>query len=161
MAPFYELTPVDAEGAPFPFSQFEGKVVLVVNVASKCGFTPQYTELEELYKKFKDDGFVVVGFPCNNFGRQEPGTDEEIQSFCKHNYGVTFPILKKIDVNGANADPVYQYLKEAKPGMLGFRAIKWNFEKFLVDRNGQVVERFSSLTKPSSIEPQIEQLLKQ
>lgn len=130
-------------------------------MASKCGFTPQYTELEELYKKFKDDGFVVVGFPCNNFGRQEPGTDEEIQSFCKHNYGVTFPILKKIDVNGANADPVYQYLKEAKPGMLGFRAIKWNFEKFLVDRNGQVVERFSSLTKPSSIEPQIEQLLKQ
>lgn len=160
MSKFYELTPSDAEGNPFPFSQLEGKVVLIVNVASKCGFTPQYTELEELNKKYKDQGLVVLGFPSNNFGRQEPGTDEEIQSFCKSNYGVTFPVLKKVDVNGSTADPVYNYIKAEKPGLLGFKAIKWNFEKFLVDKKGNVVERFSSLTKPKSIEPQIEELLK-
>jgi glutathione peroxidase len=160
MSKFYELAPADKEGNPFPFKDLEGKVVLIVNVASKCGFTPQYTELEEIYKKYKDEGLVVIGFPSNNFGRQEPGTDEEIQSFCKLNYGVTFPVLKKIEVNGSAADPVYNYLKNEKPGLLGFKAIKWNFEKFLVDKNGKVIERFSSLTKPKSLEPQIEALLK-
>jgi glutathione peroxidase len=160
MSKFYELAPADKEGKPFPFKDLEGKVVLIVNVASKCGFTPQYTELEEIYKKYKDEGLVIIGFPSNNFGRQEPGTDEEIQSFCKLNYGVTFPVLKKIEVNGSAADPVYNYLKSEKPGLLGFKAIKWNFEKFLVDKNGKVVERFSSLTKPKSLEPQIEALLK-
>ncbi|AMD21312.1 HER033Wp [Eremothecium sinecaudum] len=159
MSKFHELTPLDRRGEPFPFSQLEGKTVLIVNVASKCGFTPQYKELEELYKKYKDQGFVVIGFPCNQFGHQEPSTDEEIGQFCQLNFGVTFPVLKKINVNGPEADPVYEYLKAHKSGMLGFKAIKWNFEKFLVDGKGNVVERYSSLTKPSSIEKQIEKLL--
>lgn len=160
MAGFYDLAPQDKEGNPFPFSELKGKVVLIVNVASKCGFTPQYTELEELNQSYKDQGLVIIGFPSNNFGRQEPGTDEEIQSFCKLNYGVTFPVLKKVDVNGSTADPVYNYIKKEKPGLFGFKAIKWNFEKFLIDKNGKVVERFSSVTKPKSLEPQIEALLK-
>ena len=130
MSEFYKLSPKDKKGEPFPFSQLEGKVVLIVNVASKCGFTPQYEELEALYKKYKDQGLVVLGFPCNQFGSQEPGSDEEIGQFCQLNYGVSFPVLKKVDVNGGNADPVYEYLKFQKSGLLGFRGIKLNFEKF-------------------------------
>lgn len=161
MSKFYELAPKDKTGAPFEFAQLKDKVVVIVNVASKCGFTPQYEELETLYKKYKDDGLVILGFPCNQFGHQEPGSDEEIGSFCKLNYGVTFPILKKIDVNGSGADPVYEYLKSQKSGLLGFKGIKWNFEKFLVDKNGNVVERYSSLTKPASLDETISKLLKQ
>lgn len=159
MSGFYKLAPKDRKGEPFPFSQLEGKVVLIVNVASKCGFTPQYQELEQLYKKYEDQGLVVIGFPCNQFGRQEPGSDEEIGQFCQLNYGVTFPVLKKIDVNGSDADPVYEYLKSQKAGLLGFRGIKWNFEKFLVDKKGEVHERYSSLTKPSSLDATIAELL--
>ena len=161
MSEFYSLAPKDKSGNPYPFSQLEGKVVLIVNVASKCGFTPQYDGLEELYKKYKDQGLVILGFPCNQFGHQEPGTQEEIQEFCKLNYGVTFPIMQKIEVNGANEDPVYRYLKSQKSGMLGLTRIKWNFEKFLIDKNGNVVERFSSLTTPASLDPKIAELLKQ
>lgn len=160
MTTFYDLNPNDKTGKPFPFAELKGKVVLVVNVASKCGFTPQYKELEELNKKYKDQGLQIIGFPCNQFGKQEPGTDEEIGQFCQLNYGVTFPVLQKIDVNGDNASPVYKYLKEQKSGLLGLTRIKWNFEKFLIDKNGKVVERFSSLTKPSSLAASIEPLLK-
>ncbi|CDO95641.1 unnamed protein product [Kluyveromyces dobzhanskii CBS 2104] len=159
MSKFYELAPLDKKGEPFPFSQFEGKVVLIVNVASKCGFTPQYKELETLYKKYEDKGLVVLGFPCNQFGHQEPGSDEEISQFCQLNYGVSFPILKKVEVNGSGADPVYAFLKNEKSGLLGFKGIKWNFEKFLIDKKGAVFERYSSLTKPSSLEATVEKLL--
>ncbi|AGO13118.1 AaceriAFL039Cp [[Ashbya] aceris (nom. inval.)] len=161
MSGFYDLTPLDARGEPFPFSQLKGKVVMIVNVASKCGFTPQYEELEQLYKKYKDQGFEVIGFPCNQFAHQEPATNEEIVQFCQLNYGVTFPVLKKVDVNGADADPVYVYLKSQKSGLLGFKGIKWNFEKFLVDRNGHVKDRYSSITKPLSLEKTIQGLLKE
>ncbi|CAI4274610.1 CFA_G0004300.mRNA.1.CDS.1 [Saccharomyces cerevisiae] len=158
-ASFYDLECKDKKGESFKFDQLKGKVVLIVNVASKCGFTPQYKELEELYKKYQDKGFVILGFPCNQFGKQEPGSDEQITEFCQLNYGVTFPIMKKIDVNGSNADSVYNYLKSQKAGLLGFKGIKWNFEKFLVDSNGKVVQRFSSLTKPSSLDQEIQSLL--
>ncbi|AQZ12536.1 (ZYRO0D13288g) [Zygosaccharomyces parabailii] len=159
MSQFYGLEPRDGKGDPFPFSKLKGKVVLIVNVASNCGFTPQYEELEALYNNYKDQGFVVLGFPCNQFGHQEPGTDEEIVQFCRLNFGVTFPIMKKIDVNGPETDPVYVFLKSQKAGLLGFRGIKWNFEKFLVDRNGVVSERWGSMTKPSSIDGTIRNLL--
>ncbi|CAI4065024.1 hypothetical protein SKDZ_09G1990 [Saccharomyces kudriavzevii ZP591] len=161
MSEFYKLAPIDKKGQPFPFDQLKGKVVLIVNVASKCGFTPQYKELEALYKSYKDQGFTIIGFPCNQFGHQEPGSDEEIAQFCQLNYGVTFPIMKKTDVNGGNEDPVYKFLKSQKSGMLGLRGIKWNFEKFLIDKKGKVHERYSSLTKPSSLSETIEELLKE
>ena len=156
---FYEFSCLDKKGETYKFDQLKGKVVLIVNVASKCGFTPQYKGLQELYDKFKDRDFIILGFPCNQFLNQEPGTDEEISQFCQLNYGVTFPIMKKIEVNGSNASPVYEYLKKEKPGLLGMKRIKWNFEKFLIDKNGKVVERFSSTTSPSSIEPKIKALL--
>ncbi|WBF13718.1 hypothetical protein N7582_003078 [Saccharomyces uvarum] len=161
MSEFYKLAPTDKKGQPFPFSQLKGKVVLIVNVASKCGFTPQYKELEALYKRYSDEGFTIIGFPCNQFGHQEPGSDEDIAQFCQLNYGVTFPVLKKTDVNGNNEDPVYKFLKSQKSGMLGLKGIKWNFEKFLVDKKGKVHERYSSLTKPSSLSGAIEELLKE
>lgn len=157
---FYDLAPADKKGEPFSFEQLKGKVVLVVNVASKCGFTPQYKGLEALYKKYHDQGFEIIGFPSNQFGGQEPGTDEEITQFCELNYGVTFPVLKKIDVNGSNEDPVYNFLKSKKAGLLGFKGIKWNFEKFLIDREGNVVNRWASTTSPSSIDSHVAELLK-
>ncbi|KGU22529.1 peroxiredoxin HYR1 [Candida albicans P78042] len=160
MSQFYELAPKDAKGEPYPFEQLKGKVVLIVNVASKCGFTPQYKGLEELNKKFADQPVQILGFPCNQFGHQEPGSNEEIGSFCSLNYGVTFPVLDKIEVNGDNTDPVYKFLKSQKSGVLGLTRIKWNFEKFLIDQNGKVIERFSSLTSPESIGTKIEELLK-
>lgn len=160
MSSFYALSPSDAKGEPYSFEQLKGKVVLIVNVASKCGFTPQYKELEELNKKYQDKDVQILGFPCDQFGHQEPGSAEEIASFCSLNYGVTFPVLKKIEVNGSSADPVYVYLKSQKSGLLGLNRVKWNFEKFLVDKNGKVVERFSSLTKPKSLEAKIDELLK-
>ena len=160
MSTFHELTPKDAKGEPYPFSNLKGKVVVIVNVASKCGFTPQYKQLEELNQKYKDSENVqILGFPCNQFGHQEPGTNEEIAEFCKLNYGVTFPVLNKIDVNGNGADPVYQFLKSKKSGVLGLNRIKWNFEKFLIDQDGNVIERYSSLTKPLDLAPKIDELL--
>lgn len=160
MSKFYDLTPKDAQGNPFPFSELKGKVVVIVNVASKCGFTPQYKELEKLNEKYKDQPVQIIGFPCNQFGGQEPGSDKDIQNFCSLNYGVTFPVLAKVDVNGDNADPVYKYLKSQKSGLLGLTRIKWNFEKFLIDQNGTVVERFGLITKPQLLEPKIDALLK-
>ena len=148
-----------ANGSQTNLSGYEGKVMLVVNVASKCGFTPQYEGLEALQRKFEDRGFTVVGFPCNQFGAQEPGNAEEIASFCKLTYDVTFPLMGKIDVNGPNAAPIYQKLKSDAPGLLGSEAIKWNFTKFLVDRSGKVVKRYAPQTKPEDIQRDIESLL--
>lgn len=160
MSEFYKLAPKDSKGEPYPFKELEGKVVLIVNVASKCGFTPQYKELEELNKKYKDQGLVILGFPCNQFLNQEPGNQEEIASFCTLNYGVSFPIMQKVDVNGDKTDSVYKYLKKQKSGILGLTRVKWNFEKFLIDKKGSVVERYGSTTKPSSMASTIEKLLK-
>ena len=146
-------------GEPASLGDLAGKTLLVVNVASKCGLTPQYTGLERLQERFAGQGFSVVGFPCNQFGGQEPGSAEEIQVFCSTTYGVTFPMFEKIEVNGNNAHPLWTYLKGEKPGLLGTKAIKWNFTKFLVDRAGKVVKRFGSNDKPASIKPAIEKLL--
>ncbi|ODQ65803.1 YIR037Wp-like protein [Nadsonia fulvescens var. elongata DSM 6958] len=157
---FYELAPSAKNNQPFPFSQLEGKVVLIVNVASKCGFTPQYKGLEALYQKYHDEGLEIVGFPCNQFGSQEPGSEEEISSFCQLNYGVTFPIMKKVKVNGKDSDPVYEFLKSKKSGLLGLSRVKWNFEKFLIDKNGNVVERWASTTSPEKLSDTIEKYLK-
>lgn len=140
-------------------SAHRGKVLLIVNVASKCGFTPQYEGLEALHRRYADKGFEVIGFPCNQFGAQEPGNPEEIASFCKLTYDVTFPLLGKIDVNGPNAAPIYKHLKKEAPGLLGSEAIKWNFTKFLVDRSGKVVKRYAPQTKPEDIARDIEALL--
>jgi glutathione peroxidase len=133
--------------------------MLIVNVASKCGFTPQYKGLEALYRKMHDRGLEVLGFPCNQFGAQEPGTEKEIQSFCESKYDVTFPLYAKIDVNGADAAPLYRYLKKERPGLLGSAAIKWNFTKFLIDRKGRVVERYAPKIEPQTIAADIEKLL--
>lgn len=138
---------------------YKGKVLLIVNTASKCGFTPQYQGLEDLYRRYKDRGFVVLAFPCNQFGHQEPGSESEIQQFCTTRYDVSFPVFAKIEVNGANAHPLYRYLKDEKPGVLGTKAIKWNFTKFLVDRSGHVVGRYAPADKPESLTGDIEQLL--
>ncbi|PAV16223.1 telomerase reverse transcriptase [Pyrrhoderma noxium] len=157
---FYSLNaPLPGKDKVYDFDQLKGKVVLIVNVASKCGFTPQYKGLEALYKKFKDRGFVILGFPCNQFGSQEPGTDEEISQFCELNHGVTFPLMQKSDVNGDNTNPVYKWLKDEKAGLLGLTRVKWNFEKFLIDKNGKVAHRWASTKSPESIEPEIEKLL--
>ncbi|MED4970660.1 glutathione peroxidase [Geobacillus sp. NFOSA3] len=155
----YDFTVKTIRGEEQSLADYKGKVLLIVNTASKCGFTPQYKELQELYEQYRDRGFVVLGFPCNQFGHQEPGTEEEIEQFCQVNYGVTFPMFAKVDVNGENAHPLFQYLKEKAPGVLGTKAIKWNFTKFLVDRNGNVVARFASQTKPSELKNEIEELL--
>ena len=147
------------DGTERPLRDFAGKVLLVVNVASKCGFTPQYTGLESLQRKFQDRGFAVLGFPCDQFGHQEPGNEEEIRNFCSLNYDVTFPLFAKIEVNGAGAHPLYEHLKSAAKGILGTEGIKWNFTKFLVDRNGQVVRRYAPNDKPESLQQDIEALL--
>ena len=136
-----------------------GKVLLVVNTASRCGFTPQYDGLEALYRKFKDQGFEVVAFPCNQFGAQEPGNAEEIASFCKLTYDVTFPLMAKVDVNGDGATPLYQWMKGEAPGLMGSKSIKWNFTKFLIDREGKVVRRYAPTDKPEGIEKDIAKLL--
>ncbi len=158
----YDFTLPNIDGKAMPLSDFKGKVVLVVNVASKCGFTPQYTALEATYEKYKAQGFVIVGFPANNFGAQEPGTNEEIKTFCTRKYSVTFPMYSKVSVKGDDQTPLYQYLtKDTPAGING--DIKWNFTKFLVDRNGKVVERFESKITPDSPEvtSAIEKQLKQ
>ncbi|WP_441240960.1 glutathione peroxidase [Tardiphaga sp. 768_D3_N2_1] len=145
-------------GEPVALKQFEGKVLLIVNTASACGFTPQYAGLEKLQQDFAPRGFSVLGFPCNQFGAQEPGDAKAIASFCEANYHVTFPLFEKIDVNGAHAHPLYNYLKSEKSGLLG-SGIKWNFTKFLIDRSGRVVERFAPTAKPESLREKIEALL--
>ena len=148
-----------ADGTQATLAPFQGKPLLIVNVASKCGFTPQYEGLQKLYAKYKDRGLVVLGFPCNQFGGQEPGGDAEIQSFCKLNYGVEFPVYSKVEVNGGGAHPLYQYLKKEEPGFLGTEAIKWNFTKFLVGKDGKVIKRFAPTTKPEDLEEDIEKAL--
>lgn len=158
----YDFTLPSIDGKPLPLSTFKGKVVLVVNVASRCGYTPQYSALESTYEKFKDQGFVIVGFPANNFGSQEPGTNQEIKTFCQTKYSVTFPMYGKVSVKGADQTPLYQYLTTtANPALAG--DIKWNFTKFLVDRNGNVVKRFEPDVKPDSPEvvEAIQELLNQ
>jgi len=159
MTTFYDFTVDDIGGKPVNLDQYKGKVVLVVNTASKCGFTPQYKGLEALYRKYKDQGLEVLGFPCNQFGAQEPGSEQEIATFCETNYEVTFPMFRKVDVNGDSAAPVYKFLKSAKPGLLGTEAIKWNFTKFLVDRSGKVLERFAPNDTPESIERNVAKAL--
>jgi len=139
--------------------EFKGRVLLIVNTASKCGYTPQYADLEQLYRTYRDRGFEVLGFPCNQFGTQEPGSAEEIGAFCERNYGVSFPMFAKIDVNGDSAHPLYRFLKQSKPGAFGSERIKWNFTKFLVDRTGLVVDRFAPATKPQDLAGRIEELL--
>ncbi len=149
------------DGKVVPLNAYKGKVVLVVNTASKCGFTPQYAGLEDLYKKYKGEGLVILGFPCNQFGAQEPGTATEIAEFCTENYGVTFPMFEKIDVNGKNSAPLYVFLKRSMPGKEGEgNDVKWNFTKFLLDRKGNPVKRFASAVKPVELEAEIERLLK-
>lgn len=147
----YDFTVKDSKGNDFPLSQLKGKVVLIVNVASKCGYTPQYEGLEAVYKEFQSKGFMALGFPCNQFGAQEPGNDQEIQQFCSLNYGVSFPVLAKVDVNGSNEAPLYKFLKSSAPGILGTEAIKWNFTKFLVNKQGKIIERYAPQTKPEDI----------
>lgn len=152
-----ELTTLDGEQTTL--EPYRGKVMLIVNVASKCGFTPQYTGLEALFRKHKDKGLVVLGFPCDQFGHQEPGDADEIRNFCSTQYDVSFPMFSKLEVNGENAHPLYRLLKSEQKGVLGSQAIKWNFTKFLVDRDGNVRKRFAPTDKPESIEPEIEALL--
>ena len=154
----YDLSAKLNNGRNKRLADYKGKVLLIVNTASKCGFTPQYGGLQSLYAKYKERGFEVLGFPCDQFGHQEPGSDDEIKSFCQLNYGVNFPLFSKIEVNGPNAHPVFEFLKSKKGGLLG-DSIKWNFTKFLVDKKGGVVERFAPMTTPSAIETQIEKLL--
>ena len=152
MTSVYDFRAKTLRGDEVSLADYRGQVMLIVNTASKCGFTPQYEGLEKLYDKLHGRGLSVLGFPCNQFGKQEPGNEAEIGQFCQVNYGVSFPMFAKIDVNGENAHPLYQYLKHEKPGLLGSERIKWNFTKFLVDRAGKVVARFAPMTKPETIE---------
>ncbi len=158
----YSFTAETLDGRVASLADFKGKVLLIVNTASQCGFTPQYAGLEKLYQTYQESGLEVLGFPCNQFGAQEPGTAADIGAFCERNYGVSFPLFAKIDVNGETTHPLYRFLKKEKPGLLGplgGGAIKWNFTKFLVDRKGRVVDRFASTTKPESLAKHIEKLL--
>ncbi|MGH1408932.1 MAG: glutathione peroxidase [Aeromonas sp.] len=157
--PLPDLTLQQLDGTPYPLAQLAGKVILMVNVASRCGFTPQYEGLEALYRELGPEGLVILGFPCNQFGQQEPGDAEEIARFCSLDYPVTFPIMAKCDVNGEQAHPLYQWLKKEKPGLLGLENVKWNFTKFLIDRDGNVVDRFAPTTKPESLVAPIRDLI--
>lgn len=161
---FYDFKPLDKKGHLYPLAPLKNKVVLVVNTASKCGFTPQFSALEALYQKLKTshpNDFVILGFPCNQFMQQDPEDNDSIQSFCLSNYGVSFPVLGKTDVNGEKAEPVFEWLKGQVPGLFGFKRVKWNFEKFLVGRDGQVKGRWASTTKPESLEEPILEALKE
>jgi glutathione peroxidase len=160
MSSIYDITCQRITGDDLSLATFKDKVLLIVNTASKCGFTPQFQGLEALYNQYHAQGFEVLGFPCNQFGSQDPGSHEEIQQFCQANYGVSFPMFGKIEVNGPNTHPLYQHLKNQAPGLLGSEAIKWNFTKFLVDQSGSVQDRFAPSTKPEDIAPAIQQLLK-
>ncbi|MDE2622112.1 MAG: glutathione peroxidase [Betaproteobacteria bacterium] len=159
MSNFFDFSARALSGEAIDFSRYRGKVVLVVNTASQCGFTPQYAGLEALYRRYQPRGFEVLGFPCNQFGGQEPGDAEEISGFCQANFGVTFPMFEKIDVNGEQASPVYRWLTENAPGVLGTKAVKWNFTKFLVNTQGQVIRRYAPQATPESLEQDIEALL--
>ena len=155
----FDFKAQDIAGAPVDLSQYKGQVLLIVNTASKCGFTPQYKGLEKVYEQFKDKGAVVLGFPCNQFGGQEPEGEAEIGAFCEKNYGVTFPLFAKVDVNGGGAHPLFQHLKKAAPGLLGTEAIKWNFTKFLIKKDGSVYKRYAPSTAPEELVSDIEKLL--
>jgi glutathione peroxidase len=159
MTTAYDFSATTIDGKTRKLLDYKGKVLLVVNTASNCGFTPQYKGLEEVHRKFKDRGFAVLGFPSNQFGEQEPGPDSEIAEFCEMNFGVTFPLFSKIDVNGEQAHPLYKYLTSEKKGLLGSEAIKWNFTKFLVGKDGKVIDRYAPTTKPQDIERDIEKAL--
>jgi glutathione peroxidase len=159
MAGIYDFTVEDIAGKKVSLKRYEGKVMLVVNTASECGFTPQYKGLEAIYEKLNAKGLEVLGFPCNQFGDQEPGSEDEIAAFCERNYGVTFPMFAKVDVNGERAAPLYKWLKKEKPGLLGSEAIKWNFTKFLIDREGKVVARYAPKDTPESLQDDIKKLL--
>lgn len=160
MASIYDVEATRINGDSLTLDRFKGKALLIVNTASKCGFTPQYQALEAVYRKFKDRGFEILGFPCNQFGKQEPGDAQEIASFCSSRYAVSFPMFEKIEVNGVGAHPLYRLLKAAAPGVLGSEAIKWNFTKFLIGRDGTVVKRYAPATKPEKIEDDIEAALR-
>lgn len=159
MSELYQIKVKTIDGREISLEFLKGKVALVVNVASRCGFTPQYRELEELYRKYQEKGLLVLGFPCNQFGGQEPGTDSEIASFCSLKYQVTFPMFAKVDVNGKEAHPLFVFLKSRAPGLLNSEAIKWNFSKFLISRDGSSIKRFASLVKPMEMEAEILRLL--
>ncbi|MBR1632333.1 MAG: glutathione peroxidase [Bacteroidales bacterium] len=158
MEKIYDFKALNNKGVEVDFSQYEGKVLLIVNTASKCGFTPQYDGLEALWQKYKDRGLVVIGFPCDQFAHQEPGSDEQIAEFCRINHGVTFPLMSKIDVNGANAHPIFKYLRSQTKGLFG-DSVKWNFTKFLINRDGSKITRFAPVTKPEAIDSKIAELL--
>lgn len=158
MASIYDFRPLTSKGEELDFSRFEGKPLLIVNTASKCGFTPQFEGLEALHRKYKDRGLVVIGFPCNQFASQDPGSDEEISGFCQLNYGVTFRMMKKVDVNGKDAAPIFQYLKKRAGGFIT-DAVKWNFTKFLVGPDGTEVKRYAPITAPKKLEKDIERML--
>ncbi len=155
----YDFSAARLDGREESLSDYRGQILLIVNTASQCGFTPQYAGLQALYEKHASEGFAVLGFPCNQFGRQEPGGEAEIGAFCETNYRVTFPLFAKIEVNGETAHPLYKYLKDARPGLLGSEAIKWNFTKFLIGRDGEPVARFAPQTKPDELEAPIKALL--
>ena len=159
MSTVYDFEAVAIDGKPVPLSRFRGRVLLIVNTASACGFTPQFAGLEALHQQYGGRGLVVLGFPCNQFGAQDPGSDDEIAQFCQVNYGVSFPMMSKIDVNGAQAHPLYQWLTREKPGLLGSTAIKWNFTKFLVGKDGQVLGRYAPQDAPASLAKDIEAAL--
>ncbi|MCC2325993.1 MULTISPECIES: glutathione peroxidase [Bacillus cereus group] len=155
----YDFSAKTITGKDKSLKDYEGKALLIVNVASKCGFTPQYKGLQEIYDKYKDQGLEILGFPCNQFGGQEPGTEADITSFCELNYGVNFPMFAKVDVKGDKAHPLYTYMTEQAPGLLGMKAVKWNFTKFLIGKDGKVVGRFAPQTKPVDLEVEIEKVL--
>ncbi|MEZ5505773.1 MAG: glutathione peroxidase [Gammaproteobacteria bacterium] len=155
----YAFKGVNMQGKDVALSDYQGKVLLIVNTASKCGFTPQFKGLESLYQQYKDKGLEILGFPCNQFGHQDPGSNDEISQFCELNYGVTFPMFQKVDVNGDSAHPLFKYLKTQAPGLLGTQAIKWNFTKFLVDKNGKVVDRYAPTDTPEKIAKDVARLL--
>lgn len=159
MDKFYSISANDINGHPVALERFRGNVLLIVNTASRCGFTPQYQGLESLYQKFKAQGFLVLGFPCNQFGQQEPGASQDIAAFCDLNYQISFPLFEKIEVNGPQSHPLYQYLQSQAPGLLGSKAIKWNFTKFLIDRDGAVIKRYAPFTTPATLNTDIERLL--
>lgn len=159
MSTIYDFEAKQIDGKTVPLKKFEGKVLLIVNTASACGYTPQFGGLEELHKKYGSKGLAVLGFPCNQFGAQDPGSNDEIAQFCQVNYGVSFPMMAKIDVNGAKADPLYQWLTKEAPGVLGTTAIKWNFTKFLIGKDGAVIKRFAPTDTPDSLAKHIEKAL--
>lgn len=159
MTNVYDFKAEKLEGGEQSLSEYEGKVLLIVNTASKCGFTPQFDGLEKVFEKYKDQGLVVLGFPCNQFASQDPASNSEIGEFCQRNYGVSFPMFAKIDVNGSNAHPLYKYLTKEAKGLLGTEAVKWNFTKFLVGRDGNVIDRYATATKPEAMTKDIEKAL--